>query len=198
MEKIQQVEGKTTVQTVVVKEEDLVVDAIAKNSGTVFAITKDGQDAEFNNAEISTGRGLLVGEGIIAADAALVFDKDGNYDVKNSNGKWSAELLGTDKSGVAFIKIKPKEGDAKLPASLPSFVDLNSKKAGQKVIIYGNSISSYIYEGDSSLNLGVSKANSGAAVLDLDGNVLGMVLSGEAQNFVGAKTITEALPQFAN
>ena len=36
VEKIQQVEGKTTVQTVVVKEEDLVVDAIAKNKSAVF------------------------------------------------------------------------------------------------------------------------------------------------------------------
>jgi hypothetical protein len=40
VEKIQQVEGKTTVQTVVVKEEDLVVDAIAKNKSAVFFVTK--------------------------------------------------------------------------------------------------------------------------------------------------------------
>src|SRR5450830_929470 len=45
VEKIQQVEGKTITQTVVVKEEDLVVDAIAKNKGTTFSITKEGLDA---------------------------------------------------------------------------------------------------------------------------------------------------------
>ena len=41
VEKIQQVEGKTTVQTVIIKEEDLVVDAIAKNQSTVFTISKE-------------------------------------------------------------------------------------------------------------------------------------------------------------
>ena len=40
VENIQQVEGKTTVQTVVVKEEDLVVDAIAKNQSAGFTLTR--------------------------------------------------------------------------------------------------------------------------------------------------------------
>src|SRR3989338_6667060 len=57
VEKIQQVEGKTTVQTVIVKEEDLVVDAIAKNASSVFSITRDSQDAEFNPIEVSAGYG---------------------------------------------------------------------------------------------------------------------------------------------
>src|SRR5258708_2586697 len=76
VEKIQQVEGKTTVQTVVVKEEDLVVDAIAKNQTAVFSITKNGLDGNFNNIEVSAGRGFAVSnDGIIVADAALVPDK---------------------------------------------------------------------------------------------------------------------------
>src|SRR3989344_3354282 len=52
VEKIQQVEGKTTVQTVIVKEEDLVVDAIAKNKSAVFAITKEGMGADEAAAEV--------------------------------------------------------------------------------------------------------------------------------------------------
>ncbi len=36
VEKIVQVPGKDTVRTVIVKEEDLVVDAIAKNEGALF------------------------------------------------------------------------------------------------------------------------------------------------------------------
>src|SRR5258706_15542995 len=60
VEKIQQVEGKTVTQTVVVKEEDLVVDAIAKNSAAVFAITKEASDANFQTAEVSAGRGFAV------------------------------------------------------------------------------------------------------------------------------------------
>src|SRR3990167_4673112 len=55
VEKIQQVEGKTTVNTVVIKEEDLVVDAIAKNQSTVFALSKDGFDLNGGAIEIPAG-----------------------------------------------------------------------------------------------------------------------------------------------
>src|SRR3989344_3505658 len=87
IEKIQQVEGKTTVQTVIVKEEDLVVDAIAKNASAVFAISKNGQDAEFNTAEVAAGFGFSISQnGVVVADALLVSDQ-GTYFVKNDNGK---------------------------------------------------------------------------------------------------------------
>src|ERR1035437_2066408 len=58
IEKIQQVEGKTVTQTVVVKEEDLVVDAIAKNKSAIFSITKEVQNADFTTSEVSLGRGF--------------------------------------------------------------------------------------------------------------------------------------------
>jgi len=43
------------VQTVVVKEEDLVVDALAKNRSAVFTISKETQDANFQTVEVSAG-----------------------------------------------------------------------------------------------------------------------------------------------
>src|SRR3989338_4605676 len=58
VEKIQQVEGKTITQTVVVKEEELVVDAIAKNQSAVFSVMKETQDENFKTFEISAGRGF--------------------------------------------------------------------------------------------------------------------------------------------
>src|SRR3990167_5999329 len=57
VEKIEQVEGKTVVQTVVVKEEDLVVDAIAKNKGALFTITKEITDLEGKIVEAGAGVG---------------------------------------------------------------------------------------------------------------------------------------------
>ena len=63
IEKIQQVEGKTITQTVVVKEEDLVVDAIAKNKSAVFAIYKEAEDANGDNIEVSAGNGFAVSSG---------------------------------------------------------------------------------------------------------------------------------------
>lgn len=199
VEKIQQVEGKTTIQTVVVKEEDLVVDAIAKNTSSVFTITKDGQDAEFNNAEVSAGKGLVVSEsGIVAVDATQAFDKSGKYYVKNSSGKFKAELVATDKSGISFLKIgTPVDGVAKLLFTMPAFGDLEKMKTGQKIIIYGTSISSVIYEGDKTIPVIGSKGSAGGAVMDLDGNILGMALFGDVDNFVPIKTITDALTALA-
>src|SRR3989344_4289538 len=88
VEKIQQVEGKTTVQTVVVKEEDLVVDAIAKNQSAVFSITK-----EVEGVETSAGRGFVVSNAdITVADAVLVGNKE-KYVVANDSGKFEAEII---------------------------------------------------------------------------------------------------------
>src|SRR5450759_3437632 len=60
VEKIQQVEGKTTVQTVIIKEEDLVVDAIAKNQSALFTATKEVQDEYFKTTEVSAGKGFAI------------------------------------------------------------------------------------------------------------------------------------------
>ena len=73
VEKIVPVEGKPTVQTVIIKEEDLVVDAIAKNQSAVFSITKQALDEEGKTVEVSAGRGFAVSdEGIVVAGALLV------------------------------------------------------------------------------------------------------------------------------
>jgi len=73
VEKIQQVEGKTITQTVVVKEEDLVVDAIAKNKSAVFSLTKEAQDPDGKDIEASVGRGFAVStDGMIVADTMSV------------------------------------------------------------------------------------------------------------------------------
>src|SRR3990167_7621358 len=53
VEKIVPIEGNTKVQTVVIKEEDLVVDAISKNQSAVFALSKEVLDVEGNMVEAS-------------------------------------------------------------------------------------------------------------------------------------------------
>jgi len=109
------VEGKTTVQTVVVKEEDLVVDALAKNRSAVFTISKETQDANFQTVEVSAGLGFAVStNGTVVADAVLVPDK-GVYYVKNDSGKFKADFVSTDKAGFSFLKIGlPVNGTDKL------------------------------------------------------------------------------------
>ena len=195
IEKIQQVEGKTVTQTVIVKEEDLVVDAIAKNKSAVFSITKDGTDENFSPIEVSAGRGFAISkDGIIVTDGALVYG-GGVYYVKNDSGKFKADFISRDKAGFSFLKIgDPLDGKSKPVFTVPAFGDLSKIKTGQKIIVLGNTISSFIYGGDKNIDIsGVVRSNAGAEVLDLDGNVLGMALSGEGVSFVPIDAITGAL-----
>src|SRR3989338_4580551 len=83
VEKIQQVEGKTTVQTVIIKEEDLVVDAIEKNKVAVLTLTKETLDEESKTVEVSAGRGFAIStDGFVAAGGSFVYEK-GVYYAKN-------------------------------------------------------------------------------------------------------------------
>lgn len=197
VEKIQQVEGKTITQTIVVKEEDLVVDAIAKNKSAVFTITKEIQDEELKTIEISAGRGFVVSnDGIVVADVAVVGDT-GIYYVKNASGKFKAEFVRADNAGFSFLKIgAPVNGTDKISFAIPTFGDLEKMKIGQKVLILGNTISSFIFEGlndKKMIDLSITKSNAGSLVLNLDGEALGIALSPEAVSFASIKTITEAL-----
>lgn len=194
VENIQQVEGKTTTQTVVVKEEDLVVDAIAKNQNSVFAVSKDGYDLEGKSIEIPIGRGFVVAsDGSVAFDGSQGGEKD-TYYLKNGSGKFKADFIGKDSSGVSFLKIGvPVDDKSKATYEVPSFGNLSQMKVGQKIIVMGNTIASSIYEGDNNINAAVSKTNSGALVLDLDGNALGMAISSDTTPFISISTITDAL-----
>jgi len=194
IEKIQQVEGKTTIQTIVIKEEDLIVDVIAKNKSAVFSITKEIQDINFETVEVTAGRGFVIStDGIIVADAGFVFDK-GVYFVKNDSGKFKADFISTDKSGFSFLKIgAPLDEKNKIAFSVPVFGNLDKMKIGQRVLVFGNSISSSIYEGNKNVDINVTKSNAGGLVLNLDGEALGIALFNDALDFVSIKTISDAL-----
>ncbi len=193
IEKIQQVEGKTTVQTVVIKEEDLVVDAIAKNKSVVFSITKETQDVDFKTVEVGAGRGFAIStDGIIVVDAILVPDK-GVYFVKNDSGKFKADFISADKSGFSFLKIGASLDEKnKLVFTVPALGDLDKMKIGQKILVFGNSISSSIYEGNKNVDINVTKSNAGGLVLNLDGEALGIALFNDTTNFASIKTINDA------
>ncbi len=197
IEKIQQVQGTTTTQTVVVKEEDLVVDAIAKNQSSVFSVTKEGFDADGNTGEVSAGRGFVVSnEGIVVADAILV-PGAGVYYVKNSSGKFKADFVSTNAAGFSMLKIgEPVDGKSKVVYSVPAFGDLSKMKVGQNIIILGNSVATSIFEGldaSKSMSLNVTKGNAGGLVLNLDGEVIGIALFSEANSFASISTISAAL-----
>ncbi len=197
VEKIQQVEGKTTTQTVVVKEEDLVVDALDKNKSSIFSVTKETQDVDLKTIEVSAGRSFVVStDGTLVADAILVPDKEVYY-VKNDSGKFKADFISTNKAGFSFLKIgAPVNGTDKAVFTVPTFGDLSKMKIGQKVLVLGNSISSFIFEGlnaSKGIDMSVSKSNIGSIILNLDGEALGIALSPDVASFASIKSISDAL-----
>jgi len=194
IEKIQQVEGKTTVQTVVVKEEDLVVDAIAKNKSTVFSITRETVGLDGTTIEVGAGRGFAVSaDGIIVTDAAMVPDKQIYY-VKNDSGKFKADFVSTDKAGFSFLKVgAPLDEKNKLALTVPVLGDLDKMKVGQKILVLGNSIFSFIFEGNKNIYINVTKSNAGGLVMNLDGEALGMAIFSDTASFVSIKSIADAL-----
>jgi len=190
VEKIQQVEGKTTVQTVIIKEEDLVVDAIAKNQAVVFYVTREMADDTGKLVEFSAGKAFAVNvEGILVADATLV-PSVGIYYVKNSSGKFKAEFLNTQKEGFSFLKIgAPLDEKNKLVITLPVFGDIDAMKAGHKILVLGSNISSLIFDGNKDIRLSVNKSSAGSMVLNLNGEVIGIALFGENPSFVSINSI---------
>lgn len=193
VEKIVPTDMGKPAQTVIIKEEDLVVDAIAKNQSAIFSITKESTDDTGATIEISAGKGFVVSmDGTIVTDAALVPDKE-VYFVKNDSGKFKADFIST-KDGFSFLKIGvPLDEKNKIAFTLPTFGNLSKMKIGQKVIVLGSSISSFIFDGSKDLKLNVAKSNAGGMVLDLDGNVLGIALSGDTSSFASISTINDVL-----
>ena len=188
------VPGKNTTQTVVIKEEDLVVDAIAKNKTTLFTITKEAQGPDGKIIEVDAGQGFAVStEGVIVADSSLVSDT-GVYYVKNDSGKFHADFISLGKNGFSLIKIgAPVDVKDKVSFTVPDFGDLDKIKAGQKILVLGNTISSFIFDGNRDIKMNVAKSDGGGLVLDLDGDTLGIALSGDTVSFASIDLITEAL-----
>jgi S1-C subfamily serine protease len=194
VEKIVPVPGKETVQTVVIKEEDLVVDAISKNQSAVFFITKEVKDLDGKTIEVGAGRGFVVStDGVIVADNTLVFD-DSVYYIKNDSGKFKAAFLSSNEKGFSFLKIgAPLDEKDKIAFTVPTLGDLSKMKIGQKVLVFGSTISSSIFEGTKDIKISVTKSNGGGLVLNLDGEALGVALSGETISFASIDVINEAL-----
>jgi hypothetical protein len=135
-------------------------------------------------------------DGLVAVDGGLAGDK-GVYYLKNDSGKFKADFVYLDKSGFAILKIgAPLDDKSKLSYTVPNFKDLDKMKVGQKIIVFGSSISSFMFEGKN-LNISATKSNAGALVFNLDGEVLGIALFNDTNSFVLVKNITDAVKNIA-
>ena len=129
----------------------------------------------------------------MVADTVLT-GQSSSYFVTNASGKFKASLVSANPAGFTFLKIgEPVDAQNKISFTLPTLGDLSKMKAGQKIIILGDVISSFIFDGDKNIKIAMNRANAGGLVLNLEGEVLGLSLFNEVNPFVSIDSINEAL-----
>ncbi len=202
VDKIVPQDGKPVVNTVVVKEEDLVVSAVADNKPEMFSISMGTSGADGKIIETRLGDGFAVSDkGIIAANASEV-PSDGTYFVENQSGKFTASFIPSGQNKFSLLKIgAPVNGTDKLSFPKMKQADLSSLKAGQKIVLLGDNISSFIYNGSPSLDMGADGFGQAGSfgdsiVLDLNGEVIGFAFPGAG--FVPLSAVNSVLNSIQN
>lgn len=175
------------VTTVVVTEEDRVLESIAKNEKSIVRLKTTGADG----SEIVSGIGLVVSEdGVIVADLRS-FNAASNYNISFHDGQsFSAgKTFVDDEAGVVFLKAVVPKGDPKYTFYPTTFGDSNSLKIGQSLIAISGSNSNAASIGrvyqtvfakdkktikDIVSDIKVSGSHFGSPVLNLSGEVVGL------------------------
>lgn len=202
-------EKSTSIVTKIVKEEELIVSAIEKNSGNVVKIKTD-VDLEKNNPGTLLGYGFVFSgnDKLVVTDLNIVSDIDVPYAIEFSNGTTvKAERVYGGESGVSVMKFSATAGD-----KIPEFRDLNlttdkSIKVGQTVVGIADSVSTglisgVIFEKDNpmatSTETGVAEkthisaiktnitsiAETGWPLVNLEGNIVGLAILKDKAHFV--------------
>lgn len=175
----------------VITTKDLTYAVFNENTGQ---ITIDS-----NFSQTSGGSGIIISEDGLIVTNKHVIDSDEEHSVILNNGQvYKTEVVAKDPlEDIAIIKIKPKNGEKFAPAS---FADSRNLKVGQTVLTVGYALGKYkdsvtkgiisglnrnlvaslpsqnaillsnIIQTDAAINSG----NSGGALIDLNGEVVGI------------------------
>ena len=145
-------------ETIVVKEDDKVVESVDKNKQSIVRIYKSTPDAA-PQTFVSLGV-VLTRDGLIATGIVLPTYAGEKYSVSFDNGKlYNVTLVPTkDNSKFSFMKVV---NDDKTPVTFNpiSFADSDGIKLGQTVIAWGGQIRNSVSTGIIS------------SIIDFDGNV---------------------------
>ena len=127
----------TKTETIIIKEEDLIIEAINKNKGNIIAITSVVDD---ENGESSTyDDGFIISkDGFVVVDSAFIAE-EGNYFINIEENVFDAEFIGSNESGFSLLKMTLPDGQLEpLPYAI-LLTDLKSLNEGQKVIALSSS-----------------------------------------------------------
>lgn len=142
-----------TSKTVIIKNEDFIVEAVKKNSGSMVKINVFAQNEK---GETTKGEYLGIGfavssDGLIALDSNIVSDET-SYAIVLPDGKIlkANTAMQDEKNGIALIKAIPatdKEVVKLSPVELSDLSGDNSLKLGQTVIALGGKDGGDVYSG---------------------------------------------------
>lgn len=174
--------------TTVVKEEDLMIGSVEKNSTSVVRIQVDTEPYAFASI------GLVVDSKKIVADGTQLV-VDGVYRVVSPQGTFSARVVDKNDS---FAILVPEKSDA--PALVAATIaDSSGVKLAQSVIAIsgslGNEIASGVVTGLASTTVSTSVSGAtimpGTALVNLRGDVVGLRISdgSAATTFAAASSI---------
>ncbi len=212
--------GKTP-ETVIVKEEDLVVDALAKNSGIIVPIRIPSADLTANalaaTSMATIGYGFLVSaDGFLITPSSVVSDK-GNYSIETPDGVFTADFVKKDDHGFSVLKANlPTGANIKVKAfKFGTLGDSNSLKLGQTVLATSNKgtdvsrgIITSLPKSDATdpknppksvfseigTTLKTTSSFSGVPVINLDGQIIGVMIETDAgASVVPTEFMIEAL-----
>jgi len=129
-------------ETIVVKEEDKIIEAIEKNAKSMVRIYKtDSSQGAENPLKSFVGLGIIISkDGDIAADGATVSSSGSYSAVLNDAKEYDIKLSPSQENKmIAFFKIVPKEKE-ELSVAPAVLADSDTLKLGQTVISLGGKL----------------------------------------------------------
>ncbi len=182
----------------VVKEEDMIVSAVASNKSAIFSVTKSVPDQTGKMVDTKIANAFAVSDkGVVVTDPASVSSSiagTGTYFLENASGRFNSSVLPGGSGKFSLLQIgTPVNQTDKISFSTPKSADIAGMKAGQELLVLGDGIYSFIYDGNPDLSPDQVKLSGDSLVINLDGEALGFVLSGSG--FVPFSAVNSALTQ---
>jgi len=190
IERVVPAEGQPekVVTTVIVNEEDRILESIAKNEKSITRLKTAGADG----TEVVSGLGLVVSaDGVIVADLRS-YNAASLYSILFFDGKTypSGEIFVDNKEGLVFIKpAVPKNENPKYTFYPAVFGNSEDLKIGQSLVAISGRDSNaasigrifqLIFEDDKKTvknilsDIKISKSHFGSPALNLSGEVIGL------------------------
>lgn len=180
-------EPSKTVTTVVVNEEDRVLESISKNEKSIVRLKTVGADG----SEVISGIGLLVSEDGVFVSDLRSYNPNSSYSVTFYDGKTypTSKVYRDEANGLVFIKTNLPKAEAKYIFYPAALGNSDSLKIGQTLVVMSGKESNAASIGRVfQLSFGtdkvtvtnilsdikISKTHFGSPALNLSGEIVGL------------------------